>query len=199
MCVPGGCLPTHMIGMAVLQVMLSSVDHIVEALQLVFQQADSLRPRLLRFSQGGGDVLQIGADLGKLLRLRAKGFDEALHFGGIIDRVVAVLVIPGRVEAFPGLLKCVIGFGRVASGSVKSLSEAGYLRGAAGLKALVDRPRIAAGFRDQLGDAQPLQLHSRARGFAVVPVALRACVGRCDRANLASIAHPFPRQPDDPR
>lgn len=57
MCVPGGCLPTHMIGMAVLQVMLSSVDHIVEALQLVFQQADSLRPRLLRFSQRGGDVL----------------------------------------------------------------------------------------------------------------------------------------------
>lgn len=71
-------------------------------------------------------------------------------------------------------------------------TSAESLRGAAGLKALVDRPRIAAGFRDQLGDAQPLQLHSRARGFAVVPVALRACVGRCVRANLASIAIPFP-------
>lgn len=46
-----------------------------------------VRSRLLRLGQCGGDAFQFGADLGQL------------HFGGGVDRMIAIPVIPGRIEA----------------------------------------------------------------------------------------------------
>ncbi|OBB94530.1 hypothetical protein A5781_02075 [Mycobacterium sp. 852002-30065_SCH5024008] len=79
---------------------------------------------LLRISKGGSDVLQVGPDLGQLLRLRAKGFRQPLHFGGVVDRVVPVLVVPRLAEAQLGYLEGMVGFGSVSARGIKRLGQA---------------------------------------------------------------------------
>ena len=89
-----------------------------------------------------------------MLGLRAKGFGHPLHFIGVVDRVAAILVVPGRGEASSGFFESVVGLGGVPTRAMKGLCQLGDLKRATGLQALVDRPWIAAGRRDQFCFAQ---------------------------------------------
>lgn len=73
--------------------------------------------------------------------------------------MVAVLVVPGLIEALAGLLELLLGGGGAPARRVEGLRQLGDLKGVAGLQTAVDRPGIAAGLGDQIGNAQPVQLH----------------------------------------
>nr|WP_245845301.1 hypothetical protein [Mycobacterium arosiense] len=131
----------------------------VELFQLGFQLGDLVGSGPLRLGQCGGDVLQVGTDFGQLLGLRAKRFGGALHLSGFVDRAGAVLMIPGGVEALLRLRESVIGLGGVPTRPMEGLRQTCDLGRATGLQGSVYRPRVAAGRRDQLRDAEMLQLH----------------------------------------
>ncbi len=79
---------------------------------------------------------------------------------------VAILVVPCRVEALPGLLERVVRFRGVPARAMEGFRKTRDLRRIAGLQALIDRPRISAGLGDQIGNVKPFQLHRSARQLA---------------------------------
>nr|WP_252871934.1 hypothetical protein [Mycobacterium marinum] len=123
-------------------------DQVIKVLQLNFEGGDSSGSAFLRLSQRCGDLLQMGSDLGQLLGLSAQRLGCALHLGGIVDGVLAVLVIPGSFKASAGLLKRNVRLGSAASRSVKRGCQVGNLSWATSLEALVDRPGITSGIGD---------------------------------------------------
>ena len=112
-------------------------DEIVEPLQLAFQRGDLPGCGALRLGQGGGNVFQVGADLGDLQGLLAQPLGHALHFGGVVDRVITILVVPGRIEAVAGLLEGGVGLGGASARVVEGLGERRNLCRAARLEALL--------------------------------------------------------------
>lgn len=116
----------------------------------------------MRFGQGGGDVLQVDADLRQLKRLGPYRFGYPLHFGGVVDRVVAVLVVPRRVEAVASVLERVVGLRSATAGFAESLRQIGDLQRLTGLQASVDRPGVATGLSDQRVNVYVGQAHSAA-------------------------------------
>src|ERR1700730_16211787 len=84
----------------------------------------------------------MGPDLGQLLGLGAQRPGGALHFGGVVDRVLAVLVGPARLEAPPRLVECRIGLRGGAPRAVKSRGQSRNLKRATDLQCLVDRPGV---------------------------------------------------------
>jgi hypothetical protein len=62
----------------------------------------------LRFGEGGRDIFQVGTDFGQLLGLSTQRLRGALDFGGVVDRVIAILMIPGRVEAATGFAERIV-------------------------------------------------------------------------------------------
>ncbi len=145
-----------------LQILFYHPDESVETPQLTVQRRDLRCPLFLRAGQRGSDLFQFGADFGQLLGLRAKGFRHPLHLGGVVDRIVAVLMVPCLAEAFPGVCEGVVRFGSVSTGAVKGLRQLRDLKRLAGLQALVDRPRVATRRGDQLWFAQVHQRHGTA-------------------------------------
>jgi hypothetical protein len=71
-------------------------------------------------------------------------------------------MVPGRGEPLARVLEGVVGFGGVPTGTMESLRQLGYLKRAARLQALVDRPRIAAGRRDQFRFGEVVPRHGTA-------------------------------------
>ena len=69
-------------------------DHVVESLQLSFRSGDLASCRLLRLGQRCGNGFQVDAVLGNC-RDCAERLDHPLHFGRVIDWVIAILVVPG--------------------------------------------------------------------------------------------------------
>jgi hypothetical protein len=84
---------------------------------------------------------------------------HALHLGGIVDRMIAILVVPGRVEAATRFDECVAGLGGASARSVKRLGQVGNLGRATNLQALIDRPWVPAGLRDEQRDAYIAELY----------------------------------------
>src|SRR6185312_4729311 len=117
------------------------------------RRGDFLSAGFLRLGQGSGDVLQVNTDLRQLERLRPKRFDGALYLGGVVDRVVAILMVPGGVEAVAGLLEGMVGLLGASARSVERIRQLRNLKRTAGLQTPVDLPRITAGLGDQVGNA----------------------------------------------
>nr|WP_276807200.1 hypothetical protein [Mycobacterium nebraskense] len=134
-------------------------DHVVKHVQLRFQRGDLAGGGLLRFGQGGSDGFQIGPDLGQLHGLGTERLGGALDFIGVVDRVVAILMVPGRIEAVAGLLECVVGLRGGPARGMKRRGQTGDLRRVARLQAPIDLPRVAAGEGDQRPDAYIAELH----------------------------------------
>jgi hypothetical protein len=80
----------------------------------------------------------------------------------------AILPIPGRFKATTRLIKCSAGFGGASPRGMKGLRQIRNLRRTSNLQASVDRPRVTAGFGDQLRDAYVAELHRTARVFAAL-------------------------------
>jgi hypothetical protein len=91
--------------------------------------------------------------------LQAQRLGHALHFGGVVGWVLAVLPIPGCREAATGLREGGVGRGGGLARVMKRLRQIGYLGWATGLQAVVDRPGIAARIDDEPRDAYELELH----------------------------------------
>ncbi|CAM3517922.1 hypothetical protein MYCO108962_23855 [Mycobacterium colombiense] len=145
-------------------------DQIVELLQLGLQRGDLCGSGLLRLSQRRGDVFQVRPDLGQLQCLRPKRFRHPLHLVGVVDRMAAVPMVPRGFEAGAGLLEGVVGLGRASPRPQKRPGQIGDLQRAAGLQALVDRPRVATGCGDQRRDAEVAELHGTvSRSVALQP------------------------------
>src|ERR1700730_11764134 len=102
----------------------------------------------------------MGPDLGQLLGLGAQRPGGALHFGGVVDRVLAVLVGPARLEAPPRLVECRIGLRGGAPRAVKSRGQSRNLKRATDLQCLVDRPGVPPCRGDQRSFAYVLKLHT---------------------------------------
>jgi hypothetical protein len=129
---------------------IDRADESVEPPQFTVQSGDLRGTLFLCAGQRGRNVFQLSADLRQLLGLCAKGFRHPLYFSGVVDRVVAVLVVPRLAEAFPGVRERVVGFCGVSTGAIEGLRQLRDLKRPARLQALVDRPRIPTGGGDQL-------------------------------------------------
>ncbi|MEY8017012.1 hypothetical protein AB8998_19480 [Mycobacterium sp. HUMS_12744610] len=96
-------------------------DQVIELLQLGFKRRDLAGGAFLRLGQRRGDAFEIGGDLRQLRRLRTQRFGHPFYLGGVVDRVIAILVVPGGVEAATGHIEGVIGLGAAAARIVEKL------------------------------------------------------------------------------
>ncbi|CFR82279.1 Uncharacterised protein [Mycobacterium tuberculosis] len=145
------------------------VKLIVDPLQLTFERRNPPGRSPLRLGEVGRNVLQIDTDLGQLQRLHTQRRGHALHFGGVVDRVLAVFSIPGRFEAATGFLEGRVGLGGASTRRVKRLRQLGNLGRPTRVQAVLDRPGIAAGLGDQRPDVYVAQLHTTAFNSAALP------------------------------
>src|ERR1700678_3601441 len=80
--------------------------------------------------------------------------------------MIAILPIPGSLKAATGLIEGIAGLGSAPTRIVERLRQIGNLGRATSLQALIDRPRVTAGFRDQRRNAYVAELHRTAHRFA---------------------------------
>ncbi|MGB9227813.1 MAG: hypothetical protein WCB80_32275 [Mycobacterium sp.] len=156
-------------------------DFVVELLQPAFQRCDLPSGGVLRPGQGGGDVFEVHTEFGQLQRLRPQQLNDPWHLVGIVDRMVAVLVIPRRLKPLPRLLKGLVGLGSTSTRSVKRLRQVCNLSRAPRLQSLVDRPRIPAGLGNQMWNAYVSEPHRTDRIVAAfrASISLNLVVARC--------------------
>lgn len=97
-------------------------------------------------------VSRSGADRGELGLLQLQGGGGALHFGGVVDGVFAVLPVPGGLEALACLGERGTGFGGAGAGVVEGLRQLVDDGGVTALQGVVDP---ATGLRWLLRSAAP--------------------------------------------
>ncbi|OBH03696.1 hypothetical protein A5695_00980 [Mycobacterium sp. E1747] len=130
----------------VFKVFLRRDDDFVKHLQLVIERADFSHASFLCLRQSSGDVLQIRPDLGQPFRLPAERFSHAFHFSGVVDRMIAVLVVPGGIESVLGLIKVLTGRSCAPTRVVECLGKTVDLPGATRLQAPIYLPGVSPAF-----------------------------------------------------